>query len=105
MAKRLKTGGRRPGSVNKITRSFREALHRAFENIGGVEALTEWAKANPGEFFKICARLIPVEICAPNGSGITVVVNRGGTLMEEPPALIEQGQSAAAALLGPAADG
>jgi hypothetical protein len=33
-----------------------------FENIGGVEHLTEWAKANPTEFYKIAARLIPQEM-------------------------------------------
>jgi len=77
MAQGFKTGGRQRGTPNKITRSFREAVHRAFENVGGVEALTEWAKENPGEFFKICARLIPVEISAPGGGVVTVVVDRG----------------------------
>lgn len=33
----------------------------AAEGIGGVEALTAWAKKNPGEFWKLYARLIPTE--------------------------------------------
>jgi hypothetical protein len=31
---------------------------------------------NPTEFYKIAARLIPTEVAAPDGGGITVIVNR-----------------------------
>ena len=55
-----KTGGRKPGSVNKTTRTAREAFQLAFEGLGQGALLT-WATANPTEFFKLYARLIPVE--------------------------------------------
>lgn len=34
----------------------------AFQGIGGVPALQIWAQGNPGEFYKLFARLIPVDV-------------------------------------------
>ncbi|GEM_PF-5060579 len=53
--------GRPKGAVNKTTRAAREAFMMAAEGIGGVAALTDWAKRNPTEFWKLYARLIPAE--------------------------------------------
>ena len=68
----------RPGEFkrgpNKITASFREAIKQAFEDIGGAQALAKWARENQTEFYKIAARLIPVEVQAKvqhSGSVIT----------------------------------
>lgn len=62
--------GRPVGAVNKLTRAAKEAFGLAFEGIGGVEALTAWAKDNPTEFYKLFARLIPTEqhIANPDGT-------------------------------------
>ena len=57
-----KTGGRLPGTPNKLTSSAKKAFQRAFELIGGDEALAAWAKKNRTEFYKLYARLIPVEM-------------------------------------------
>lgn len=54
--------GRPKGSKNKVTRVFREGVITAYENLGGADALTDWARENPSEFYKICARLIPTEM-------------------------------------------
>lgn len=56
--------GRKPGSSNKLTQAAREAFALAFEGIGGVKKMTEWARKNPTDFYKLYARLIPVEIAA-----------------------------------------
>jgi len=69
MAKGKKTGGRRPGSVNKLTKSARQAFQEAFDAMGGEKTLTAWAVANPTEFFKLYARLIPQEHVGEGGSG------------------------------------
>lgn len=53
--------GRPPGIPNKTTRAAREAFQFAFDGMGGAEALRDWGKANPGEFYKLYARLIPVD--------------------------------------------
>lgn len=53
--------GRPKGSQNRVTRAFKEAVLVAFEGIGGTDALTVWARAHPGDFYRIAARLIPTE--------------------------------------------
>ena len=61
--------GRKKGSLNKLTTSAREAFALAFTASGGAEGLTTWAKANPTEFYKLYARLIPVEHVGEGGTG------------------------------------
>ena len=61
--------GRPKGSPNKTTSSAREAFALAFQGIGGTEALQVWAKENTTEFFKLYARLIPVEHVGAGGDG------------------------------------
>lgn len=39
----------------------------AFELIGGQSRLALWANDNPGEFFKLTARLFPQAIAGPDG--------------------------------------
>ena len=79
-----KIAGRRRGTPNKLTASFREAVLTTFENIGGTDGLTTWASENPMEFYKIAARLIPTEIKCSEGRQIRVIVNRDGALPAEP---------------------
>jgi hypothetical protein len=55
-------GGRKKGTPNKLTSTFREAVLVAYEGIGGHEAFKLWAKNTQTEFYKIAARLIPTEI-------------------------------------------
>lgn len=54
--------GRPKGVPNKTTRSAREAMELAFQGLGGVPKLTEWAKDNPTEFYRLWGRLIPAEV-------------------------------------------
>jgi len=56
--------GRPAGIPNKLTRAAKEAFALAFEGVGGVDALTEWARENLTDFYKLYARLIPVELSA-----------------------------------------
>lgn len=62
MATGKKTGGRTKGTPNKSTAAVKDALQAAFEGIGGIEQLTTWAKADPGEFYKLWAKMLPQEI-------------------------------------------
>ena len=73
MAKGKKTGGRTKGVPNKTTPAAKEAFALAFEGIGGVAELMAWAKLNKTEFFKLYARLIPVELSGEVKARITVV--------------------------------
>lgn len=68
--------GRKKGVPNKTTTAAREAFGLAFAGIGGADALTVWAKDNPTEFYKLYARLIPVEHVGDGGEGPVQTVVR-----------------------------
>lgn len=64
--------GRPKGSPNKLTKSAREAFQLAFAVLnrsGSKNTLAKWAAANPTEFYKLYARLIPVEHVGEGGEG------------------------------------
>lgn len=76
--------GRKAGTPNKSTVAFKSAVlavfHRMGEaegkggkNIDGEAAFLVWAKANPTDFYKIAARLIPHEVIGPGEGGAHVV--------------------------------
>lgn len=72
-----KFGGRKKGSKNKFTRVAKDHFVQAFEDSGGTRALTEWAKLNRNEFYKLYGRLIPMEqsVAGPKGTPIPVKVD------------------------------
>lgn len=59
-------GGRKAGTPNKLTKTVKEAFEQAFNVMQGEPGvnLGEWGKANPTEFYKLSARLIPSEVNA-----------------------------------------
>ncbi len=69
--------GRPKGVPNRVTSAFKEALLAAFHELGGVDALVEWATPdkNRGQFYQICGRLIPHEVTGPDGGPIAVDVH------------------------------
>ncbi len=88
-----KTGGRQPGTPNRLTTAIREAVLFVYDGLGGHDAFLEWARGNPTEYYKIAARLIPAEIREDTGDrAITVIIDRtGATTLDARPAL--EGQS------------
>jgi hypothetical protein len=62
MAIGKKTGGRTKGTPNKTTASVKQALSEAFEGMGGVDALLAWGSDNQTEFYKLWAKLLPVDV-------------------------------------------
>lgn len=54
-----KTGGRKKGTLNKLTSSVKVALESAFNELGDVSALVTWAKENPGAFYRLWAKMLP----------------------------------------------
>ncbi len=57
-----KFGGRKRGTKNKFTVSAKKAFEEAFDELGGAEGLTKWAIDNQTDFYKLYARLIPVDV-------------------------------------------
>lgn len=62
MALGFKTGGRQKGTPNRTTAAVKAALTEAFEKLGAVEGLVQWARREPGEFFKLWAKMLPTEV-------------------------------------------
>tara|TARA_R110000751_G_scaffold75952_6_gene152783 strand:- start:99 stop:404 length:306 start_codon:yes stop_codon:yes gene_type:complete len=57
-------GGSRKGKPNKHPAFVKEALQLAFEGIGGVPALIEFAERRPEEFYKLWVKQLPQEVRA-----------------------------------------
>lgn len=72
MAKGKKTGGRQPGSQNKVTSSMKETVSDTLKWLQGQPRVNmrAWAKANPTEFYRIAAKLIPTEIVGKDGESL-----------------------------------
>jgi hypothetical protein len=71
--------GRPKGSPNKVHASMKQAIAEAFEQLGGTERMVQWAMEDPKhltEFYKLAARLIPVEtnVSGANGGPIQTVL-------------------------------
>jgi len=57
MTRKAKTGGRQKGTPNRFTSAMRDAFRQAFDDLGGVPQLVEWAKENRTDFYKLAASL------------------------------------------------
>lgn len=69
-------GGRQKGSVNKLTRTVRETVLAAFNELqtDPKANIIDWAKKNPKDFYLIASKLIPAEIVATGNTTIKVKV-------------------------------
>lgn len=63
MAKGKKTGGgSRKGIPNKVTTEVREAIHAAFEELGGADYLVKVGRKSPGTFCKLLGMTLPKDV-------------------------------------------
>lgn len=62
MAKGKKTGGRKPGTPNKITGALKDEILQALANAGGVDYLAEQATKNPVAFMGLVGRVLPLQV-------------------------------------------
>ena len=81
----LVSPGRPKGSQNKISKTMKEAFKEAFEQLGGVPKLVEWAERNPDKFYPLVARLLPVDITS-NDEAITPTVVKVNLIAPNAPA-------------------
>lgn len=61
-SRKKKTGGRRKGTPNKINASMKEAVEKAFNELGGYKWLVECAKEDPRTFIPLARQLMPKQI-------------------------------------------
>ena len=57
-----KFGGRKKGTPNKTTQSVKESLKSVYDRLGGDEAMLEWARENPEEFYRHWIKMLPTEV-------------------------------------------
>lgn len=64
--------GRPKGVPNKVNAQARENIMAVFTRLGGTAAMAEWARENQTQFYKLYARLIPVDTTVSNPDGTPV---------------------------------
>ncbi len=74
MAKGIKTGGRKKGVPNKISRDIREAVLQSFETVGGSKYLAEQARLNPVAYLTLVGKVLPLQISGEGGGPARIVV-------------------------------
>jgi hypothetical protein len=58
-----KSGGRKKGSLSKVTVEVNAAIEQAFNELGGMPAFVKWAKENKGPYYeKLWGKLLPKDI-------------------------------------------
>lgn len=71
--------GRPPGSLNKLTRTVKDAFEHVFNELqgdgykGAQVSLEEWAVGNTTEFYKLAKVLIPQKLEHAGGVNVSVV--------------------------------
>ena len=68
-----------PSTLKHIPRTISRkevvaAFHESFELIGGVPRLAQWASENPGDFYKLYAKLLPSQSSQELSSGNEKVI-------------------------------
>lgn len=60
--KRVKTGGRKRGTPNKVTGTVREMILKALDEVGGQQWLVQQATENPVAFMTLLGKVLPTQI-------------------------------------------
>jgi hypothetical protein len=73
-----KTGGRKPGSLNKMKLEVKAAIAAAFEEAGGTAYLLGIAKEDPRTFCALLGKLVPTSTTVggdPDGDPVKLVIS------------------------------
>jgi len=60
-----KTGGRKKGGQNKISKNIKENFDAVFDKLGGIEGFHEWAKKNAhtqAAFYQMYSKMLPSNV-------------------------------------------
>ena len=59
-----RTGGRKAGTPNKLTRTIKEAIEAAFDEVGGPKYLARMANEQPAAFMTLLGKVLPTQVDA-----------------------------------------
>lgn len=71
---RPENAGRRAGTPNRTTANIKAMFEEVVERLGGPNALEEWAKSNPTEFWKCVSKLLPKDVTVDVGANIAELI-------------------------------
>jgi len=78
--KRAKYGGRAKGSLNKTTRTVKEAIEMAADKLGGADRLVAWAQEDPlnerAFWSSIYPKLLPLQVQGDKDAPLAVHIVR-----------------------------
>jgi hypothetical protein len=77
MALGRKTGGRQPGSLNKVTGDIKTMVVGALAGVGGTEYLMRQAEENPAAFMSLVGRVLPLQVTGDGGGALRIEVVTG----------------------------
>jgi hypothetical protein len=60
--------GRQKGTPNALTASIKDAIHNAFEELGGMSYLVHVGRTDPRTFCALLSRLLPTKLANADGS-------------------------------------
>ena len=60
--------GRQKGTPNQLTASVRDAIHNAFEELGGMSYLVHVGRTDPRTFCALLSKLLPTKLANADGS-------------------------------------
>lgn len=63
-----RTVGRQKGTPNALTASIKDAIHNAFEELGGMSYLVHVGKTDPRTFCALLSKLLPTKLSNADGS-------------------------------------
>lgn len=63
-----RTVGRAKGTPNALTASIKDAIHNAFEELGGMSYLVHVGKTDPRTFCALLSKLLPTKLANADGS-------------------------------------
>jgi hypothetical protein len=78
MAAGRKTGGRRPGSPNKVTKALKEMILGALDDAGGQRYLATCAAENPAAFLRLLGQVLPTTIVGDADQPLTIKIVKFG---------------------------
>lgn len=67
-----KTGGRKKGVANVVTRQLKDMIMEALSEAGGVQYLVKQAHENPSVFLALLGKTLPREMTGENGGPIQI---------------------------------
>lgn len=67
MAKGKKTGGRKAGTQNRLTRELKDLILGALNDAGGQAYLLTQARENPTAFLTLVGKVLPMQVGASDG--------------------------------------